>query len=69
MPSSSNTSGKTDKQWFVVLMEGGQAAEAFAWDDWVSTLVDSRPDNCYIVIAKDHMDAFIRANRGELLAY
>lgn len=59
----------TDKQWYVVLMENGHAVQAFTWDDWLATLVDSRPDNAFIVIAKDHMDAFVRANRGELLTY
>jgi hypothetical protein len=57
------------KLWFVVLMEDGHAVRAFSWDEWIASLVSERPDNCFIVFAKDHMDAFVRANRGELLAY
>lgn len=68
MQSSSNTNGD-GLPWFVVLMEDGRAVGSFTWDEWVDTLVSERPDNCYIVFAKDHLDAFVRANRGELYTY
>jgi hypothetical protein len=68
MQSSSNTSGEK-LPWFVVLMEDNHAVAAFTWDEWMDTLVSERPDNCYIVSAKDHLDAFMRANRGELVTY
>lgn len=68
MRSSSNTNGNW-LPWFVVLMEDECAVQAFSWDEWMETLVSERPDNCYIVFAKDHMDAFMRANRGELHTY
>ncbi len=68
MQSSSNTSGD-GLPWFVVLMEDDRAVGSFTWDEWMETLVSERPDNCYMVRAKDHMDAFMRANRGELHTY
>lgn len=55
--------------WFVVLMEDDHVVGAFAWGEWMSIPVRERPENCFIVFAKDHMDAFMRANRGELFAY
>jgi len=55
--------------WFVVLMEDDHAVQAFTWDEWIASLVSERPDNCFVVFAKDHMDAFVRANRGELFTY
>lgn len=67
MPSSSNTSG--DKGWFVVLMEDGCPVRAYPWDDWADIQTEDRPENCYLTIAKDEMDAFGKALRGEILDY
>lgn len=58
------------KLWFMVLMEDNRPVEVIDWATWVNiTATGERPENSYIVFAKDHMDAFVRANRGELLAY
>lgn len=58
-----------EKGWFVVLMEDERPVRAYAWDDWANIQTNERPENCYLTIAKDEMDAYVRACRGELLDY
>jgi hypothetical protein len=56
-------------RWFVVLIENDQPVEVFNWKDWVGRAIEERPENSYIVFAKDELDAFVRAQRGEHLYY
>lgn len=64
MPSSSNTSGEELR--FIVLMEDGVPVEVIDWATWVAIPYVERPLNSHFVIAKDHMDAYLKATRGEL---
>ena len=57
------------KQWFVAFIEDDQPVEVLAWDDWLTRSIEERPENSHLVIAKDHMDAFVRVQRGEYLKY
>jgi hypothetical protein len=56
-------------RWFVALIEDDKPVEIIDWATWAATQTEERPENSYIVFAKDHMDAFVRAQRGEHLTY
>lgn len=56
-------------RWFVAFIEDGQPVEILTWSDWVARDFDERPENSHLVFGKDHMDAFVRAQRGEYLNY
>lgn len=55
--------------WFIVLLEDGHPVEAIQWKDWTARSFDERPMNAHLVFAKDEMDAFVRAQRGEAVRY
>jgi hypothetical protein len=61
--------GDTTAMWFVVLWEGDEAIAAIPWDDWVRRPPDYRfaaaDTGACIVSAKDELDAFLKAGRGE----
>lgn len=51
---------------FIVLMEDGKPSVAMPSRDWIKIPHDERPDNAYLVYARDELDAFVRAQRGEI---
>ena len=52
---------------FIALMEDGSPVEVLAWADWSVIPVPDRPENAYIVMAKDHMGAYLKALRNEFI--
>ena len=56
-----------EKHWFVV--EWDDALEniirVWDWTSWLNLPVQSRPESSAMVIARDELDAFTRAMRGE----
>ena len=61
--------GTPGHYWFVALMEDNHPVRIIDWQTWLTIPVPTRPENCYMVFAKDEMDAFLKACRGELLTY
>jgi hypothetical protein len=60
-------SGDTTKLWFVAHMEEGKPIEVLDWSTWTATGIHERNDNAVLVIAKDHMDAYLKATRGNFI--
>ena len=51
----------TNKRWFVVVWEEGEPVRVYDWDNWIHIPVSSRDlDNC-MVVAKDELEAFLKA--------
>ena len=51
---------------FVVLMVDGEPSKITLWSDWVNLPVGDRPLNGYIVEAVDELQAYIKAQQGEI---
>lgn len=61
-------SGEAIKLWFVALMDEGKPTEVLDWSTWVASDINERDDNAVLVIAKDHMDAYLKATRGDFIS-
>jgi len=51
-------------QWFVILTENDIPVAAIPWARWSMIPTSERPQNSYVVEAKDELDAFIKASKG-----
>lgn len=59
-----------DKVWFVVeWTEDDFVKRVWDWGDWVRKDIQSRPENSAVVCAKDPMEAYLKALRGEVMGY
>lgn len=62
-------SGEWGEGFFVVVWDTGsdkpEVTQVTRWDDWIRINIDERPLCTTMVRAKDELDAYARATRGE----
>lgn len=51
---------------YVVLVERDHPVRVYGWEYWCSRPFSERPANAYVIPAKDEIDAYLKAIRGEL---
>ena len=71
--SGSGHGGDPDKKWFVVEWnedcEGYPLKRVWDWDDWIQKPPLTRPENAAVVVAKDPLDAYLQALKGETINF